>query len=80
MRLTVHQHMRIEKIGHYITRGHTPAEVLELREAYCIGFVWNKVGTRKAAIWRIEEGTIMSGMPDEDLVAYVKSFDVPPVY
>jgi hypothetical protein len=80
MRPTVDQHMRIEKIGHYITRGRTPAEVLELREAYCIGFVWSKVGTRKAAIWRIEEGTIMSGMPDEDLVEYVKPFDVPPVY
>ena len=71
--------MRIAKDGHYITRGRTAAEVYELRGEYCIGFVWTKSGTRKAALWRTEQGTILSGMPDEDLVEYVRPFEKLPV-
>lgn len=71
--------MRIEKDGHYLTRGNTKAEVYDLRGAYCMGFVWTADGTRTPAIWRVEHGSVMNGIADRDLVEYVGPFAQPVV-
>jgi hypothetical protein len=66
--------VRVEKDGHYVTRGSLLAEVYELRGAYCMGFVHLADGSRKTAMWQIEQGAIMGGSPERDLVEYVRPF------
>ena len=67
--------MRIEKDRHYVTRG----SLLPRSTSFAgwIGFVNLADGSRKAAVWQIEQGAIVGGSPDRDLVGYVRPFHQP---
>jgi hypothetical protein len=71
--------MSIDKRGHYLTHGGYQADVYVIRGAYCIGWITLQDGSRKTGMWRIEQGTIMGGTPDDDLVELVRPFEEPAI-
>lgn len=63
--------MRIESVGMYRARGYASAEVFAIRGNYCLGYVVHPLELKKAAVWRVKDGTRVNGPADEDLLELI---------
>jgi hypothetical protein len=63
--------MQIESVGMYRARGYPSAEVFAIRGNYCLGYVVHPFELKKAAVWRVKDGTRVNGPAEEDLLELI---------
>ncbi|HEY0786270.1 MAG TPA: hypothetical protein VGD62_10395 [Acidobacteriaceae bacterium] len=71
--------MRINSTGIYSTRDYAVAEVTQVKQEFCVGFVRRGSDKPYIAVWHVADGTKFSPGPKDDLVEFLDSSRSEPI-